>query len=279
MSRPILEGQGLTKRFYPGNRVITAVDAVDLQLMPGECLGLVGESGCGKSTLARLITHLEKADSGRIILAGNDITSARGKSLRQIYSKVQMVFQDAASSFDDRMRIGDSIMEVMDNICTIKPDDREATLFNLLEMVGLKLDYARRFPHQLSGGECRRAAIARAIAVHPEVLVCDEATSGLDVSVQAHILALLQRLKREMNLALLFISHDLAVVSCFCERVSVMYQGHIVETGLTCDIINNPQHPYTKMLLTAVFQRKTTALFHSNPYSQIRTAPYHVNNQ
>jgi ABC-type oligopeptide transport system ATPase subunit len=264
LSRPILEGQGLTKRFYPGNRVITAVDAVDLQLMPGECLGLVGESGCGKSTLARLMTRLEKADSGRIILEGNDITSLRGKSLRQIYSKVQMVFQDAASSFDGRMRIGDSIMEVMENICTIKSTDRQTTMFNLLEIVGLKLEYAQRFPHQLSGGECRRAAIARAIAVHPEMLICDEATSGLDVSVQAHILTLLQQLKSEMNLALLFITHDLAVVSCFCERVSIMYDGHIVETGLTCDIINNPQHSYTRLLLASVIPAEGATPWRTN---------------
>lgn len=229
--------------------MITAVDSVDFHLMPGESLGLVGESGCGKSTLARLITHLEKIDSGRIILDEKDITCIRGRSLRQSYRKIQMVFQDAVSSFDGRMRIGDSIAEVLNNTGSALPAQRKKTMLDLLEMVGLNPEYAGRFPYQLSGGECQRAAIARAIAVNPEVLVCDEATSALDVSVQAQILALLQRLRQEMNLAFLFISHDLAVVNCFCERISVMYQGRIVETGPSGQIVNHPQHPYTRLLL------------------------------
>lgn len=253
MRKPVLECKGLTKRFSKGGNVLTVVDAVGFQLMPGECLGLVGESGCGKSTLAKLITHLETIDSGQIILDGTDITCAKGKSLRQSYAKLQMVFQDPVSSFDSRMRIGDSIMEVLSNFSIVRPTERQKAMYSLLEMVGLKTEYARRFPHQLSGGECQRAAIARAIAVHPKVLICDEATSALDVSVQANILSLLQNLRNELNISFLFISHDLALVNCFCERIGVMYHGRIVEMGLTHDIINHPTHPYTKSLLASVF--------------------------
>lgn len=253
MRKPVLEGKGLTKRFSKEKNVFKAVDSVDFQLMPGECFGLVGESGCGKSTLAKLIAHLEKLDSGQIILDGTDITYAKGKALHQSYSKLQMVFQDPVSSFDGRMRIGDSIVEVLSNFNVVPASERPKTMFALLEMVGLKPEYARRFPHQLSGGECQRAAIARAIAVHPKVLICDEATSALDVSVQAQILALLQRFRTEMNISFLFISHDLALVSCFCERIGVMAHGRLVEMGFSGDIIKHPTHPYTKSLLASVF--------------------------
>ena len=252
MIKPVFEGRGLTKRYTKGKTVYTAVDSVDFQLMPGECLGLVGESGCGKSTLARLITLLERPDNGQILLNGHDITYAKREALRQIYSEVQMVFQDAVSSFDRRMRIGDSIIEVLRNLYGVKPAFRQETMISMLEMVGLKAEYAMRFPHQLSGGECQRAAIARAIAVHPRVLICDEATSSLDVSVQAQIVALLQQLRSTMNISFLFISHDIALVSCFCERIAVMNQGQIVEVNFSRNIINDPKHSYTKQLLDSV---------------------------
>lgn len=251
MKTPILEVKGLSRCFAKGKNILTAVDSVDIQLMPGECLGLVGESGCGKSTLAKLITQLETIDSGQVLLDGVDITCAKGKVLHQSYSKLQMVFQDPVSSFNGRMRIGDSIMEVISNFNIIPAGERRENMFSLLELVGLKPEYAKRFPHQLSGGECQRAAIARAIAVHPKVLICDEATSALDVSVQAQILALLQRLREEMNISYLFISHDLSLVNCFCERIGVMYKGRIVEMGLARDIINYPTHHYTKSLLAS----------------------------
>lgn len=252
MKTPIIEVKNLTKTFKKGANIFTAVDSVTFRLMPGECLGLVGESGCGKSTLAKLITHLEKPDSGQIFLEGRDITYVKGKALREIYGKIQMVFQDAVSSFNGRMRIGDSIMEVLGNFGTATLKERQEKMLYLLDLVGLKGEYARRFPHQLSGGECQRAAIARAIAVQPKVLICDEATSALDVSVQAQVLMLLEHIRKEMNISFLFISHDLAVVNCLCEKIGVMHHGRIVEMGFSQDIINRPKHHYTKSLLASV---------------------------
>lgn len=258
MSRGLLEVEGLTKGFVKEKSINLAVDSVDLKIMPRESLGLVGESGCGKSTLARLITHLEKPDSGKNILDGEDITHARGKLLRQQYKKIQMVFQDPISSFNSRKTIGDSILEVLANFYGGRSKDNRKKIPQLMEMVGLKPEYALRYPHQLSGGECQRAAIARAIAVEPKIIICDEATSALDVSVQAQILSLLQRLKKEMNMTYLFISHDLAVVSSFCENIAVMYQGCIVETGSTHNVINHPMHPYTHLLLASVLPTVTS---------------------
>jgi len=252
MNRDLLKVEGLTKGFVKGKNINLAVDSVDLKIMRGESLGLVGESGCGKSTLARLITHLEKPDSGEIILDGEDITNARGKLLRQQYKKIQMVFQDPISSFNSRRRIGDSILEVLSNFYGRRTKDNRKKTLQLLEMVGLNPEHALRYPHQLSGGECQRAAIARAIAVEPKIIICDEATSALDVSVQAQILSLLQGLKKEINMTYLFISHDLAVVSSFCDNIAVMYQGSIVEIASAYDIINNPIHPYTHLLIASV---------------------------
>ncbi|NMA69657.1 MAG: ABC transporter ATP-binding protein [Desulfitobacterium sp.] len=252
MKEPVLEVRGLTKSYVKNKSTVRAVDSVDLEIMPGESLGLVGESGCGKSTLAKLITRLEESDSGQIFLEGKEITNLKGKELRKRYGTMQMVFQDAVSSFNRRMTIGESILEFLSNFTKLTSLQRQARMFSLLEMVGLKGEYARRYPHQLSGGECQRGAIARAIAVEPKLLICDEATSALDVSVQAQILSILEKLRQEMNLSLLFISHDLALVSCFCQCIAVMSEGRIVEIGKTKDIVYAPKHPYTQSLLDSV---------------------------
>ena len=251
--QPILEIRDICKTFSDNVKSVVASDHVSMQVYPGEVFGVVGESGCGKSTLAKLITHLFTIDSGEVFLEGKNITKVRGKQLRETYNDIQMVFQDAVGSFNPRRKIGASIREVLDNFNVGPKEGRDQHVIDLITSVGLKPDHADRFPHQLSGGECQRAAIAKAIAVHPKVLICDEATSALDVSVQAQIIDLLKKLGQELNMAFFFISHDLGLVSTFCERIAVMYRGRCVEMGKTADILNNPAHPYTDLLLSSVF--------------------------
>ena len=253
MSDIILEVRDVNKAFRNGDRTVTASDHVSFNIHAGEAFGLVGESGCGKSTLAKLITHLHPIDSGELYLCGRDITRVKGRALRETYRDIQMVFQDASASFDPRMKIGDSILEVLNNFGYREPEQRRRVIPMLLEYVGLKPDHANRLPHQLSGGECQRAAIAKAIAIHPKLLICDEATSALDVSVQAQIVSMLKHMGSQMNMAFLFISHDLALVSGFCDRVGVMYRGRMVESGSAAEIIRAPAHPYTRLLLSSVF--------------------------
>lgn len=261
MPQPILEVSGLQKHYLKGQNKVVAVKNVGFKLMPGESFGLVGESGCGKSSLAKLLTHLEKPDAGQIILDGTDITWVKSNALRKVYSKIQMVFQDPVASFNPRQRIGDSISEVLANFKVVSRAKRQDAMLDLLKCVGLRPEYARRFPSQLSGGECQRAAIARAIAVRPKVLICDEATSALDMSIQAQILELLHELRDEMGMAFLFISHDISLVSCFCQRIGVMKQGEIVEMGYVREIITHPKHPYTKLLLSSVYRESALAEF------------------
>lgn len=248
----ILEVKNLKKTFYKNKIPFTAVDSISFSMEKGECLGLVGESGCGKSTTARLITHLAKPDSGSMILNGEDITDAAGKSLKQLYADVQMVFQTPQDSFDPRCTLGDGIMESMINH-GMKKKEAKQRMLELLEMVELPPEFAGRYPHQVSGGQCQRAAIARALAIKPRLIICDEATSALDVTVQAQIVELLRKLQREMGLSLLLICHDLALVQEMCDRVLVMYQGRIVEEGTPDEVIQNPQQEYTKILIDSVF--------------------------
>lgn len=248
----LLEVKNLKKTFYKNKIPFTAVDSVSFSVEQGECLGLVGESGCGKSTTARLITHLAKPDSGSIMLNGKDITGAAGKRLKQLYADVQMVFQNPQDSFDPRCTLGDGIMESMINHGMKKKEARQRMLV-LLAMVELPSEFAGRYPHQVSGGQCQRAAIARALAIKPKLIICDEATSALDVTVQAQIVELLRKLQREMGLSLLLICHDLALVQEMCDRVLVMYQGRIVEEGTPDEVIQNPQQEYTKILVDSVF--------------------------
>ena len=251
---PILRVQNLTKTFTrSGQSNLTAVNGISFDLLPGECLGIIGESGSGKTTAVNLITRLLDATEGKIFLDGEDITLKTGKSLRMIYRKMQMVFQTPTDSFDPRRTLGDGIGESLRN-CGMTRHDADAQAARLLERCGLPAAFAGRYPHEVSGGQCQRAAIARALAVKPKVLICDEATSALDVTVQKEILELLNELRCEQGTALsiLFICHDISLVQQFCDRVLVMYHGEIVEEGTPDEVIRNPQNDYTKRLIDSV---------------------------
>lgn len=248
----VLEVENLTKEFSKNGRKFKAVNDVSFCIGAGECCGLVGESGSGKSTIAKMVTRLIDPTSGTIKLLGDDITHWKGKRLREAYREMAMVFQMPTDSFNPRMKLGISIQEVMTNAGINRADARKRTL-ELMDLVELKREYADRYPHQISGGECQRAAMARALAVNPKLLICDEATSALDVSVQAQIVALLKRLQQELGLSYLLICHDLALVRNFCNTVVVLRRGEMVETGKTADVIEHPKEKYTKLLLASVF--------------------------
>ena len=227
------------------------MDDVSFELRQGECLGIVGESGSGKSTIVKMITHLQSITEGNVILKGKDITNVKGKELREVYKDIQMVFQMPMESFDPRRTLGDGIGESLRNMGLSRKETRER-VEKLLERCGLDKEYADRYPHQVSGGQCQRAAIARALAVEPSVLICDEATSALDVTVQKQILKLLMELKQKENFSFLLICHDLALVQAFCDRVLVLYHGETVESGTPDEIINHPKMDYTKKLIDSV---------------------------
>ena len=245
MDDVILEAQHLKKVFMSGKKSMTAVDDVSFELRQGECLGIVGESGSGKSTIVKMITHLQSITEGNVILKGKDITHVKGKELREVYKDIQMVFQMPMESFDPRRTLGDGIGESLRNMGLSRKETRER-VEKLLERCGLDKEYADRYPHQVSGGQCQRAAIARALAVEPSVLICDEATSALDVTVQKQIL------KQKENFSFLLICHDLALVQAFCDRVLVLYHGETVESGTPDEIINHPKMDYTKKLIDSV---------------------------
>ena len=249
---PILSVDSLTKVFTrKGQPDFAAVDHISFEVQPGQCLGIIGESGSGKSTAAGMITRLIDPTEGKIVLDGQDITRLKGRQLQMAYRKMQMVFQTPTESFDPRRTLGDGIGESLRNFGLCKAEvNRQVAL--LLNQCGLPTDFARRYPHQVSGGQCQRAAIARAIAIQPKLLICDEATSALDVTIQTEILALLSDLRRELNLSILFICHDIALVQQFCERVLVMYKGRIVEEGVPDEVIRNPQNDYTKRLIESI---------------------------
>lgn len=251
---PILHVQNLTKTFSrTGQSDLTAVHGISFDLLPGECLGIIGESGSGKTTAVNLITRLLDVTDGKIILDGEDITRMTGKPLRMIYRKMQMVFQTPSDSFDPRRTLGDGIGESLRN-CGLSKQETNREVERLLERCGLPASFAGRYPHEVSGGQCQRAAIARALAIKPKVLICDEATSALDVTVQKEILELLNELRREQGTALsiLFICHDISLVQQFCDRVLVMYRGDIVEQGTPDAVICHPQNDYTKRLIDSV---------------------------
>ena len=231
---------------------VRAVDGVDLEIRRGETLGLVGESGCGKSTLARLVTALLPATAGSIMLDGQDITRLRGGALRRVRRKMQMIFQDPFASLDPRMTVGDILQEPLDNFAIGSIRERRRRVQELLRLVGLNPNFTNRYPHEFSGGQRQRIGIARALAVNPSFIVCDEAVSALDVSIQAQIINLLQDLQREFRLTYLFIAHDLAVVRHLSDRIAVMYLGKVVEIADRNDIYDRPQHPYTKALLSSI---------------------------
>ena len=234
----MLEVNNLSKNFAGTGREteFAAVDGISFTLDAGECLGLIGESGCGKSTTARLITGLVQADAGSVLLEGEEILGRKGRRQREVYRKIQMVFQTPQDSFDPMQTLETGILEAFRN----QGMSRKEACLHLPAM---------RYPRETSGGECQRAAIARALAVQPSLLICDEATSALDAAVQAQIVQLLKKLQREEGLAMLWIGHDLALVRELCSRVIVMRQGKIVEQGETREVLEYPKEEYTKLLM------------------------------
>ena len=248
----ILKVSDLTKMFENRNKIeFYAVDHVSFQVMPGQTVGIVGESGSGKSTLAKLLCCLEEPTEGQIRLCGQEIGKRKGKKQREMYRKLQMVFQDPVSSFDPRRTLGDGIGESLRNH-GMSREEAQKRVELLLEQCGLPEEFAGRYPHEVSGGQCQRAAIARALAIEPQLLICDEATSALDVTVQKQIMELLDRMRKEKNLTILFICHNLALVQSFCDQILVMKQGKIVEEGKPEEVIRHPQHAYTKQLVESV---------------------------
>jgi oligopeptide transport system ATP-binding protein len=258
---PLLEVRGLRMHFPVTEGMIArrhigdvkAVDGVDLTIRRGETLGLVGESGCGKTTMGRCILRLEKPTSGEIRYDGVDIAQLGRKQLVALRRKIQVIFQDPYSSLNPRQKVGSIIGEPM-MVHGVEPDSgrRTARVHELLSLCGLNPNFADRYPHEMSGGQRQRVGIARALALNPEFIVCDEAVSALDVSIQAQIINLLEDLRDKFNLTYLFIAHDLSVVRHLCQRVAVMYLGRVVELADCDELFDNPLHPYTRALLAAV---------------------------
>jgi oligopeptide/dipeptide ABC transporter ATP-binding protein len=255
-ARPVvLEAKDLVRTFSSGSALnrarVSAVDGVSLQLRAGEVLGVVGESGCGKSTLARMLVGLDRPDSGTLSYRGDDVTAGRRRDRRLLRRGVQMIFQDPYTSLDPRMTVRDIIAEPMAAARTARAAERTERVAELLGLVGLSDEMMGRFPHQFSGGQRQRIGIARALALEPDVLVCDEPVSALDVSVQAQVINLLGDIQKRLGVSILFIAHDLSVVRHIADRVAVMYLGRVAEIGDTDAIYERPAHPYTQALLSA----------------------------
>lgn len=256
---PILNVRGVSRRFPVGQTLlgrprahVNALDGVSLHLARGETLGLVGESGCGKSTLARLLAALDQPTSGDVIFEGRGLSDLSRHELHTRRRDVQMIFQDPYASLNPRMTARNSISEPLGNFTTLDRTERHARVDDLSRQVGLADHLLDRFPHELSGGQCQRVGIARAIAAEPKVIIADEPVSALDVSIQAQILNLLLDIRERMKLSMVFVSHDLSVVAHIADRVAVMYLGRIVETGPAGEVFANPRHPYTQMLIGSV---------------------------
>ena len=270
----LLETKNLSKRFVKHldlaarmarkigaevqEEIVQAVDRVDLSINQGEVVGLVGESGCGKSTFGRMITGILPPSEGTIHYRGKDISNAASPEGRSAALKIQMIFQDPFASLNPRMRVRDIVGEAPKIHGLLDGRSQDDYVASMLEKVGLEASYASRYPHQFSGGQRQRLGVARALAVQPEFLVCDEAVAALDVSIQAQIINLMMDLQQEFNLSIIFIAHDLSVVKHISDRIGVMYKGELVEINKTDDIFDKPNHDYTKELLRAIPQPDPT---------------------
>ena len=252
-ARPLVRVENAVKHFPAGfGTTVKAVDGVSFEIRQGETLGLVGESGCGKSTLGRLVAQLLPLTSGKVFFEEVELTRMRGERLRQQRRQMQIIFQDPFASLDPRMTVGDIIGEPLVNFRVMRGRKLNARVQELLRVVGLNPYFNNRYPHEFSGGQRQRIGIARALALNPKLIVCDEAISALDVSIQAQIVNLLEDLQREFKLTYLFIAHDLSVVRHISDRVMVMYLGKIVEVADSVQTYAEPKHPYTKALLSAI---------------------------
>jgi peptide/nickel transport system ATP-binding protein len=255
MQQPLVEVKNLKVEFTKGGRTVSAVAGVSFEIYQGETLGLVGESGCGKSTTGRALMRIVESNGGEVLLDGTDILKMKGSKLRAARARMQMIFQDPISSLNPRRRIKDIVAEPIDIWKSYEGHERDARVAELLNRVGIDPTvYGNRYARQFSGGQCQRISIARALAMHPQMLICDEVVSSLDVSIQAQILNLLEELKAEYGLTMLFIAHDLAVVKNISDRVAVMYLGRMCEIATSEALYATPAHPYTKLLLSAVLE-------------------------
>lgn len=246
----ILKVSSIKKTFLKDGESNTVINDVSFTVKKGQCVGIVGESGCGKSTTVRVILGLLNFDEGEIILSGNKLSPQNKIRLKEIQGKIQMVFQMPTESFNPRIKLGKSIKEAMKK--TLTSEEKEVKLKKLFEECQLSYDLADRYPKEVSGGQCQRAAIARALASDPQLLICDEATSALDVTVQYKIMNLLKNIQRNRNMAILFICHDIALVQQFCDYVLVMDKGKIIEEGIPNEVILNPTQMFTKKLISSV---------------------------
>ena len=255
----ILEVNNLVKHFPLGGglfskkqQVVQAVNGISLKVKRGETLGIVGESGCGKSTAGRSIIRLYEPTAGQIIFEGKDVTKAQGNDLMELRRNMQMIFQDPYASLNPRMTVGDIVAEALDIHKLASGQKRTNRIYELLKIVGLNPEHANRFPHEFSGGQRQRIGIARALAVNPSLIICDEPISALDVSIQAQVVNMLEELQEKLGLTYLFIAHDLSMVKYISHRIAVMYLGRIVELTSSKDLYANPMHPYTQGLLSAI---------------------------
>ena len=252
--KTLLEVEGLKKYFQVGKgQTLKAVDDISFQIKKGQTLGLVGESGCGKTTVGRTLLRIYEPDAGKILFDGKDISRVSKKEAKELTRRMQMVFQDPYASLNPFFTVGEIVEEGMKiHKMYHSETERMERVYELLEMVGLNRDHANRFPHEFSGGQRQRVGIARALALNPEFIVCDEPISALDVSIQAQVVNMLMKFQEEMDLTYLFIAHDLSMVRHIADQTAVMYLGTMVEYGSTRDVYEHPVHPYTRGLLSAV---------------------------